>query len=721
MATAGGREMPLVPGLPFLGSALDVLDDPARALIDAYRTYGPAFRIKVLRNEVVVLAGSEAQQFFTTEGERHFTRSSFFSTFSGELGVSDIILGASGTRHAQLRSALKLGFCREAVAPHVPAMAAATREAIRAVTPDTDVALVSLLGRIGYEQFGVLLAGRRVDEGFADVDLYVQTIMEVASKLWPPALLLRPDYQFAKRRSFALMRKLHRERLAQPAADDRPMTVLDALIAGNARKGGALSEDDVIGHALFGYVGSVFYMKRAIGFLLYEILNDPALHARVRAECDGVHASDGLTAEALRHMPILRGAFTESLRRYPIQLALPFVAEHDFEFQGFTIKAGTTCYVSSIANHLSERYYGCPYAFQADRCMEPRNEHRPRGAYAPFGMGSRVCAAAGLVEAMALVTVSTMLHEVDMELVAAPKRFRAVLNPLPGPSSGLKVRVKGLRRHDATAPVPIALDRVSDALPLIDPSQLQALLGDLTARQFAPGEAIIRQGDDADNFYIALEGSAEVFKARPDGEPQKVGTLGAGDYFGEIGLLTGSRRTATVRAGAPGLRALVLDRETFLNVVAESDLMSGEVARLVRRRFMVNALLQALPSLDESGAAELVPEIELVRFTSGAVIVRQGEPAEAFYIVAAGQVDVIREAPDGVRVPLARLAAGEFFGELGLLHAIPRTATVESASDETEVVVVSRASFQRLVRSTPLALTDIVSTVCQRLAGSLAG
>ena len=76
-----------------------------------------------------------------------------------------------------------------------------------------------------------------------DVDLYVQTIMEVASKLWPEALLYRPDYQMAKRRSFALMRELYRERLARPSGDDRPMTVLDALIDGNTRKGGALPEN----------------------------------------------------------------------------------------------------------------------------------------------------------------------------------------------------------------------------------------------------------------------------------------------------------------------------------------------------------------------------------------------------------------------------------------------------------------------------------------------
>ena len=142
------REIPLVPGLPVVGSALDVFSDPGRALIDAYRTYGPAFRVNVLGSEVVVLAGNEAHQFVQESGERHLSRHEFFRTFSRELGVEDIILGASGARHTQLRAALKLGFCREAIAPHVPALAAVAHEAAEMVPPGRAVRLLPLLSRL---------------------------------------------------------------------------------------------------------------------------------------------------------------------------------------------------------------------------------------------------------------------------------------------------------------------------------------------------------------------------------------------------------------------------------------------------------------------------------------------------------------------------------------------------------------------------------------------
>jgi CRP-like cAMP-binding protein len=77
---------------------------------------------------------------------------------------------------------------------------------------------------------------------------------------------------------------------------------------------------------------------------------------------------------------------------------------------------------------------------------------------------------------------------------------------------------------------------------------------------------------------------------------------------------------------------------------------------------------------------------------------------------------VLKETADGHRVPLARLGAGEFFGEVGLLQSIPRTATVQAAEGEdVEIVVIGRAAFHHLVSDTPSALSDIVGTMCQRI------
>ena len=63
-------------------------------------------------------------------------------------------------------------------------------------------------------------------------------------------------------------------------------------------------------------------------------------------------------------------------------------------------------------------------------------------------------------------------------------------------------------------------------------------------------------------------------------------------------------------------------------------------------------------------------------FTKGEVIVREGERAECFYLIEAGQVEIVKEAPGGAPERLRVCSAGDTFGEVGILQHSPRTATV---------------------------------------------
>jgi MFS family permease len=84
-----------------------------------------------------------------------------------------------------------------------------------------------------------------------------------------------------------------------------------------------------------------------------------------------------------------------------------------------------------------------------------------------------------------------------------------------------------------------------------------------------PAQVIVRQGDEADRFYVIVEGTVEVTQTR-DGGPIVLRTMGEGEVFGEIGLLTGVPRTATVTAKTLGT-LLALDKADFLELVAASS------------------------------------------------------------------------------------------------------------------------------------------------------
>jgi hypothetical protein len=126
---------------------------------------------------------------------------------------------------------------------------------------------------------------------------------------------------------------------------------------------------------------------------------------------------------------------------------------------------------------------------------------------------------------------------------------------------------------------------LAQALPDLTEEQLVRATAKLENMKFPAGAVIVRQGDPADRFYIIVRGEVEVIRQQPDGTELAVARLGSGAYFGEIGLLHGGKRIATVRA-ATDVEVMALDRETFSDLMTESDLSRGEVDRVVRHRVM---------------------------------------------------------------------------------------------------------------------------------------
>ena len=100
---------------------------------------------------------------------------------------------------------------------------------------------------------------------------------------------------------------------------------------------------------------------------------------------------------------------------------------------------------------------------------------------------------------------------------------------------------------------------------------------------FPPGAVVMRQGEASDRFYVVAKGEAEVVHREPDGTERTLQTLRVGDYFGEVGILTGHARNATVRAKT-SLEVLALDADGLRTLMASSQATSDEVARVAKTR-----------------------------------------------------------------------------------------------------------------------------------------
>jgi CRP-like cAMP-binding protein len=400
---------------------------------------------------------------------------------------------------------------------------------------------------------------------------------------------------------------------------------------------------------------------------------------------------------------------------------LPRLVAESFDFEGCRVEAGTTVLIGTAVSHFLPRFFPDPYRFDIDRYGAQRNEHFETGAFVPFGLGSHACISAGVVEALIMTTTAALLHGGRFELATPGYVLKKFSDPVPGPDAKFRVRVVEHRRHEvgAEARRQSGETELADLLPDLNREHLIAAASRLKHERYPAGATIIREGDQADRFYILTEGEVEVVKEQPGGEPKLVATLSPGEYFGEIGILQGVRRTATVRASSrSGVEVSSLDRETFVEVVNDADLTSAEISRLLRRRILATNLAVALPALPLDQVNEASTHFELLQFPPRAVIVRQGDPADRFFIITRGRVEVINEHPSGRQIPIGSLSAGDFFGEAGLLQGRPRNATVRAADDgEVQVMALQRDDFNRLMTGSKETNAGIAVVMCERLVG----
>ncbi len=705
-----------------MGNTSQLFADPAGFFVQSYQRFGPIFRVKILGREYTVLAGPEAVQFFLTAGEKYFSREQFYRRFAHELGTKNFVLGAQGAQHARLRTLMRLGFSRHVAAPYIPKMIEVVGERARSWRIGQRLQVMETAAALAFEQYGWVMANRSLSDFFHAASRFTITSMEVGAMMRPALILYLPAYQKARRRIFALMEDLLAEHRASVVKEHHELDIINSFLTAKHNDGSSLSDRELISSALYGFVGCLVYVNRLISFLLYELLKNPQLLQQATNEADAAFANGVPDSQTLRRMRVLHGAYLETLRHHPIALGLPFLAEQDFEFEGFTVRRGQRVILSHVPVHFSPSVYSNPHCFEPARCLAPRNEHRRPNAYAPFGCGGRVCAATGLVEIITLATVATMLRTVRLQVEPPEYVLKTTIDPLPGPGRDFSVRV--LEQRPATVQVSESLpgldDQISAVLPELAPPQLEQVLAKARRLTHQPGQVIIHHGDVAEDFFIILEGEAEVLSHAATGETKLLSRLRAGDYFGEIGLLQGVRRTATVRAAATTpVKTLALDRATFTAVVAESDLVSAQIASVVRRRYMANRLAEALPSLSADQVGRFLSDFTLLQFDPGTVIIRQGEPADNFYLITKGQVEVVNHHPSGQDVVLGELGRGECFGEIGLLLGRPRTATVRAKAESVvEVLALGRESFARLIAESGTTREELAVIMSKRVLAS---
>jgi CRP-like cAMP-binding protein len=246
----------------------------------------------------------------------------------------------------------------------------------------------------------------------------------------------------------------------------------------------------------------------------------------------------------------------------------------------------------------------------------------------------------------------------------------------------------------------------------IDQSVITKLAERMIEQRFAKGEVVMRQGERGDSLHLIVKGRAEV-SVTGSGGPIVLSTAEEGEVVGEIALLSGANRQATVTALSP-LLVLTVTAEAFDDILnwnpAARTTLEDAAQELLYAKFLKTAT--PFSAVDGRKLRELVARLTPRSYQAGEIIVRQGDPGEACYLLRRGIAEVYTGGGHDPEHRLALLERGTIFGEAALLTNEPRNASVR-AFETCDVLELRRNDLLELVQSQP-ALSERIHDLLSR-------
>jgi CRP-like cAMP-binding protein/Fe-S-cluster-containing hydrogenase component 2/thioredoxin reductase len=270
------------------------------------------------------------------------------------------------------------------------------------------------------------------------------------------------------------------------------------------------------------------------------------------------------------------------------------------------------------------------------------------------------------------------------------------------------VKMPGFRSVDE------ALARVQKNVRLlshITPLQLREFMLDSEILTPKPGDSIFQRNDYTNTFFSIVEGEVQVLL---DADGKQKFSLRRGEFFGEMSLISGRRRSATVLAGANCV-LIETPRRSMNRLINSVEAVKREIDEV----FILRAIQQRFaPEASVDQLSDVVASAKLEKFKAGDVLFNEGEIGDCLHMVRVGSLTISRNI-GGKDVVLSYVPAGNYIGEMALLGETRRSATARAAI-ATETVRLDGEAFKKLLSRIPVLKLRLQAEYRQRTAANLA-
>jgi cytochrome P450 len=421
--------------------------EPLPLLLDGYKRYGPIFTLRILHSNVVFMLGPAANHYITVSHAQNFLwRESHFRDLIGVLG--DGLLTTDDPYHRRARQIMLPAFHRERIAASIDVMAEETERALEQWAPDTRIDLYAWTRHLATRIAMRALFGIEPD-GPAAREIDAAAMFEQALAFFASAYQYRfirtPGSPWGRLQDATrkLNRMLYGEIAGRRASGERGEDVLSLMLDAQDEDGERLGDEQIRDEMMTLLFAGHDTTTSTVSFMFYELARAPHLAERLVAEQrmllrDGAPNAAQLMSGELSELEMV---LEETLRKYPPAWIGPRKSVEAFDFEGRSVPGNAYVNYSSWASHNLPDVWERPDEFRPERFAPEAKASIPKGAYIPFGGGSRTCIGMRFGQ-LEVRTIATLIaNRFTLEL---PDGFTLAFRQMPtiSPREGLPMTIR---------------------------------------------------------------------------------------------------------------------------------------------------------------------------------------------------------------------------------------------------------------------------------------
>ena len=236
--------------------------------------------------------------------------------------------------------------------------------------------------------------------------------------------------------------------------------------------------------------------------------------------------------------------------------------------------------------------------------------------------------------------------------------------------------------------------------------QMREFMLDSSVKLVRAGTVIFERNAPGSSLFGIADG--EVLVEINPADPGITVPIGAGQIFGEVGLISGRRRGATIRSASDTI-LVEISRTAALKLMSQVPAAAREITRVTTERSLLQIFKSGLAPAD---LVHVIAGAKVETVRAGQAIITEGDTGDDIFIIRSGSM-VVEKNIGGKPVFLSYVPAGSYVGEMAVIDGAPRSATVRAAV-KSDIIRLAGEPFRALLAASPQLLNTLRAEMASR-------